>query len=64
MARLIVTSDNDRGQILMDETVRPVHLEDPHSSLQIIERMAWAVEDAERHSPVRAIRSAVGRAFD
>jgi len=46
MARLLVT--DDRGErILMDEQIQQVHLEDEHSSLQVIERLAWAVEDAE-----------------
>jgi hypothetical protein len=32
----------------LDERVDPVALEDEHSSLQFIERVAWAIEDAER----------------
>lgn len=35
------------GNPLMDEEVRPVHLADEHASLQVIERLAWAVSDAE-----------------
>jgi hypothetical protein len=31
----------------MDEQVRKVHLENRHSGLQVIERLVWAVEDAE-----------------
>jgi hypothetical protein len=31
----------------MDEEVKPDHLADEHSSLQIIERVAWAVNDAD-----------------
>ena len=52
MARIIVRADlADRPKIgapvLMDEEVRPDHLADEHASHQIIERMAWAVLDAE-----------------
>lgn len=46
MARVVVTDDSG-DRILMDEEVRKVHLENRHSSLQVIERLVWAVEDAE-----------------
>jgi hypothetical protein len=54
MARVIVLPNaehldgNLSGPILFDERVDPVSLEDEHSSLQFIERVAWAVQDAER----------------
>jgi hypothetical protein len=52
MARLIVIADTSRSPhidapVLMDEEVRPEHLTDDHASHQIIERMAWAVLDAQ-----------------
>jgi hypothetical protein len=52
MARIIVLPDMaDRPKIgsplLMDEEVKPDHLADEHTSRQVIERMAWAVLDAE-----------------
>ena len=31
----------------MDEQVLKVHLVDQHSSMQVIERLVWAVEDAD-----------------
>ena len=46
MARVVVTDDSG-DRILMDEQVQKVHLEDRHSSLQVIERLVWAVEDAD-----------------
>jgi len=57
MARVIVmpnyAQDADiDGHILMDERVDPLHLEDEHSSHQVIERLAWAVLDAEEIMPV------------
>jgi hypothetical protein len=55
MARIIVIADMQRrpeidAPVLMDEQVKPDHLADEHSSRQIIERMAWAVLDAEETS--------------
>jgi hypothetical protein len=52
MARIIVIADMPRrgdidAPVLMDEEVKPDHLADEHCSQQIIERMAWAVLDAE-----------------
>jgi len=52
MARIIVIADMPRGPhidapVLMDEEVKPEHLADEHASHQIIERVAWAVLDAE-----------------
>jgi hypothetical protein len=55
MARIIVIADTPRranidAPVLMDEEVRPDHLTDEHLSRQIIERMAWAVLDAQEVS--------------
>jgi hypothetical protein len=52
MARVIVIATFHRrpdidAPVLMDEEVKPEHLADEHASHQIIERMAWAVLDAE-----------------
>jgi hypothetical protein len=54
MARIIVIADNPstpRPRIdapaLMDEEVKPEHLADEHTAQQIIERVAWAVLDAQ-----------------
>ncbi|HUH81120.1 MAG TPA: hypothetical protein VLZ06_07325 [Solirubrobacteraceae bacterium] len=46
MARVVVTDDSG-DRILMDEQVLKVHLADRHSSMQMIERLVWAVEDAD-----------------
>jgi hypothetical protein len=57
MARIIVTTEQDRGldvPVLFDEQVCPDHLSDGHSAAQLIERLGWAVtdaEDAERDQP-------------
>jgi hypothetical protein len=58
MARIIVTTDPidqrrapvrlDEASVLLDERVDPVHLCSDHAAEQLIERLAWAVNDAER----------------
>lgn len=51
MPRIIVTTDSavqgDDPAILLDETVRSVHLSTGHATAQLVERLAWAVSDAE-----------------
>jgi hypothetical protein len=50
MARIIVTTEQGRGldvPVLLDEQVCPDHLSDDHSAAQLIERLGWAVTDAE-----------------
>jgi hypothetical protein len=47
MARILVM-DERQDRILLDEYVHPIHIEDEHTSLQIIERLAWAIRDASR----------------
>jgi hypothetical protein len=32
--------------VLLNESVSPAHLEDEHAAAQLIERIAWAVSDA------------------
>lgn len=46
MARLLVTDDTGE-RVLLDEHVRRVHMDDEHSGRQVVERIAWAVADAE-----------------
>ena len=50
MARIIVTSDRGapaEGQVLLEESVQSVHLSSDHAARQLIERLAWALRDAE-----------------
>ena len=50
MARIIVTTERSErpdAPVLLDERVRPEHLSDDHSAAQLIERLGWAVNDAE-----------------
>ncbi len=50
MARIIVTTDtsgSDEQRILLNEGVCPEHMSDEHSASQLLERLGWAVTDAE-----------------
>jgi hypothetical protein len=51
MPRIIVTTDTseipDRASVLLDESVRSVHLSSDHAAAQLVERLTWAVGDAE-----------------
>ena len=53
MPRILVTTDSDDraapiASVLLDEHVHSVHLSTSHAATQLIERVAWAVSDAER----------------
>ncbi len=52
MPRMTVTTDvrPDEGEpaILFDERVQSVHLSTGHAAAQLVERLAWAIIDAER----------------
>jgi hypothetical protein len=53
MARVIVLPNAEHpaeglsGSVLLAERVDPVNLDDEHSSHQFIERIGWAIQDAE-----------------
>jgi hypothetical protein len=57
MARIIVTPDpverdgsvatEGEEPVLLDERVYSLHLRDGHAANQLIQRLAWAVSDAE-----------------
>lgn len=50
MARIIVTTDataDHSAATLLDEKVYPLHLDNEHNSAQLIERLRWAIGDAE-----------------
>ncbi len=58
MPRIIVTTDqsqlSDDACVLLDEQVHSVHLSTGHAAAQLVERLAWAVNDAENaERPVR-----------
>ena len=51
MPRIIVTTDPSplpaHARIWLDEHVQSVHLSTDHSAAQFVERVAWAINDAE-----------------
>jgi hypothetical protein len=51
MPRIIVTTDahspSGDAPVLLDEHVRSVHLSTGHASAQLVERLGWAISDAE-----------------
>jgi hypothetical protein len=57
MARILVMNENE-DRILLDEYVHPVHIEDEHASQQILERLAWAIQDAYQPDPDQYARRA------
>jgi hypothetical protein len=46
MPRVLVMTDDAKREILLDELVKPEHLVSGHSAEQLIERLAWSIEDA------------------
>jgi hypothetical protein len=54
MARIIVMADPEQrgtapgeSPVLLDERVDPIHLSNEHAAEQLIERLGWAVTDAQ-----------------
>jgi hypothetical protein len=62
MPRIIVTADPaeklgmlpQQTPVLLDERVDTIHLSDEHAAQQLIERVGWAVADAEDAERVAA----------
>jgi hypothetical protein len=57
MAKIIVTADHDAQDappVLLEESVYSVHLSTGHAAKQLIERLGWALSDAEDLERVRA----------
>ena len=50
MPRILVTADQSglsNTRVVLDERVLPIHLSDDHAAEQLIERLGWAITDAE-----------------
>jgi hypothetical protein len=51
MPRIIVTTNPsllpDGATVLLDEQVHSVHLSTSHAASQLVERLVWAISDAE-----------------
>jgi hypothetical protein len=53
MPRVIVTTNQaerlelENTPVLLDERVNSIHLDDNHAAMQFVERVGWAISDAE-----------------
>ena len=50
MPRIIVTADHDAAAqppVLLEESVRSLHIANDHGARALIERLTWALRDAE-----------------
>jgi hypothetical protein len=65
MPRIIVTTDpvsselTEQTPVLLDEHLHSVHLSTDHAAGQLLERLAWAVKDAESAENVRRLERRV-----
>jgi hypothetical protein len=61
MAKIIVKADDPSGEhpVLLEESVHSVHLSTGHAANQLIERLNWALTDAEELERVEADALAV-----
>jgi hypothetical protein len=61
MPRIIVTTATGRQQnedaVLLDELVQSIHLSTGHAAAQLVERLAWAISDAEEQERANVERS-------
>jgi len=78
MARIVVETDDRRHTLLDEREVSAVQLETRHSAEQLLERLAWAIDDADtriarldrkaregrRRYEIPGATSAVGHGFD
>ena len=48
MPRILVTTDDRHHAIVLDEQVDPDRLGDGHAAEELIERVAWSIDDAGR----------------
>jgi len=50
MPRVLVTTDQSEragATVLLDEQLHAVHLANDHAAMQFMERLGWAISDAE-----------------
>ncbi|HTQ67908.1 MAG TPA: hypothetical protein VMI13_04395 [Solirubrobacteraceae bacterium] len=59
MPRVIVITEHrstgDQEAVLLDEQVHSIHLDTEHSAGQFIQRLGWAINDAEEVERSRAV---------
>jgi hypothetical protein len=61
MAKIIVKADDPTGEapVLLEESVSSVHLSTGHAANQLIERLNWALGDAEELERVEHLAHSV-----
>jgi hypothetical protein len=59
MPRVLVTTDDRNHAILLDERVIPERLGDGHQAEELIERLAWSIDDAARAEAAFKVRDAI-----
>jgi len=74
MARILLQADDEHTVLLDEKAICREHLNDAHSALQLLQRLDWAMRDAERRkfgahrrkarAAILSVQSAVGRTFD
>ena len=72
MARILIQADDERTVLLDEREVKPEHLSDDHSAMQLLERLEWAIRDEgrrvkRRKRPARRLawhQSALTQTFD
>jgi len=67
MARIIVTADHATqhdAPVLLDEGVHSVHLSTDHAARQLVERLIWALADAEDVERAQSARDIPRRSGD
>ena len=50
MARILIQADDERTVLLDEREVKPEHLSDGHSAMQLLERLEWAIRDEGREA--------------
>lgn len=45
MARILVQADDEHTVLLDERDVRPEHVNEEHSAVQLLQRLEWAVTD-------------------
>ena len=46
--QIVTDSTEDTGEVVYTEQVVPAHLQSEHAGRLLVERLAWALEDARR----------------
>ena len=64
LPRIIVTTDpaDYDAPVTLDERVQTIHVSDRYASAQLLERLTWAIEDAERVEDPQGAKRPVGAA--